>query len=251
MHLLQTSLSVLRDRLYQALGQAPQGIPAPTSPWQKVNILPQSPRQPESAYQPTTGHPRTYQAQANSNFNTVTTGSTNMANYPGQYSNQYPNMTGGPAQVSTYNAVNPVMSQASSISSKGPLAHKYPQYPQTTSASYGTPNLYQPTPVQPDYAQGQNYYNPTAPTSYMNPISSQPSSSPTGLYPNTTPGGPYSPQQPLDSSQPPVSSFMDHKPKGAWNDPPMVKQKEKKPTVSSSFLFFNLPVSSREQKIVA
>ena len=226
------SLSVLRDRLYQALGQAPQGVPAPVSPWQKMNILPQSPKQPESGYQPTTGQPRTYQAQANSTFNTVTTGSTNMANYPNQFSNQYPNMTGGSAQVSTYNAVNPVMSSASSISSKGPLSHKYPQYPQTTSAGYGAPNLYQPTPVQPDYGQAPNFYNPTAPTSYMNPVPSQPSGSATGQFPNTTPGGPYAPQQPMGGNQPAVPSFMDHKPKGAWNDPPMVKRKENKPTVS-------------------
>ena len=228
------SLAVLRDRLYQALGQPPQGVPAPTSPWQKMNILPQSPKSPESGYQP--GQPRTYQAQANSTFNTVTTGSTNVGNYPNQFSNQYPNMAGGAAQVSTYNAGNPVMSSASSVSNKGPLAHKYPQYPQATSAGYGGPNIYQPTQAHPDYGQqGQNFYNPT-PTSYMNPVSSQPSGASPGQYPNTTPGGPYAPQQPMGgSSQPAMPSFMDHKPKSAWNDPPMVKRKENKPTVCTEF----------------
>lgn len=213
------SLSVLRDRLYQALGQAPPGIPVPACPWQKVNILPQAPRQQESIYQPGLGQPRAFQAQANSTFNTVTTGSTN---YPNQYNNQYANMNGAPAPVSTYSAVNPVMSQPSAVPNKGPLAHKYPQYPQTTLASYETTNLYQPQPVQPDYSQGQNYYGGPVSTSYMTPLS-QPSGSPTGLYPSNTPGGP--------SNQPPIPSFMDHKPKGAWNDPPMVKQKENKPKV--------------------
>ena len=225
------SLAVLRDRLYQALGQAPQGIPAPQCPWQKVNILPQSPKQPDSTYQPSTQQPRTHQAQANSMFNTVTTGSTNMANYPNQYSNQYANMNGAPAQVSIYSAVNPVMSQASSVSSKGPLAHKYPSYQQPTSAGYGTQNLYNPGSMQPDYSQPQpqpHYYGATP---YMTPAS-QPSGSPTGLYPNSTPGGPYAPQpSSMPSNQPMVPSFMDHKPKGAWNDPPMVKPKESKPKV--------------------
>ena len=223
-YVFQMSLCVLRDRLYQALGQAPQGVPVPQSPWQKVNILPQSPRQPESSYQQGTQLPRTYQAQANSTFNTVTTGSTNMSNYPNQYTNQYANMNGAPGQVSTYSAVNPVMSQPSAVTNKGPLAHKYPSYPQTTSAAYGTQNLYQPQPTQPDYSQpGQNYYGATP---YMNPMS-QPSGSPTGQFPNSTPGGPYAPTD----NQPAMPSFMDHKPKNAWNDPPMVKHKENKPKV--------------------
>ena len=206
----------------------------PQCPWQKVNILPQQPRQ-ESTYQPAGQQPRTYQATAGSKFNTVTTGSTNTSNYPNQYSNQYANMNGAPGQVSTYNAVNPVMSQPSTVTSKGPLAHKYPSYPQApTSAGYGTANN-QPSAVQPYYnsnPQPQPDYSYNTPA-YMTPAT-QPSGSPTGLYPNSTPGGPYAPQPTsIPSNQPMVPSFMDHKPKSAWNDPPMVKHSDKKPKVGN------------------
>ena len=64
---LQFNLTVLRDRLYQALSVAPQGMSVPQCPWQKVNIA----AQPKA---PSQQRPTTYQATANSTFNTNTTG---------------------------------------------------------------------------------------------------------------------------------------------------------------------------------
>jgi len=239
-------LSVLRERLYQALGQVPQGVAAP---WQQVNVEAPQPQvahtgAPAAHQQP--AQSRSYQATANSNFNTATTASSTSQN---PYGNYYQSMNGGP----TYPASNPIPAQPVSAysapvmatgpaPSKGPLAHKYPSYAQpATTASYGTTDQnygmntggyggapaattpYNPLDYNSSQQPQQNYYS----GQYMNPSSQAPVSQ-SSLYPNTSTGAPYT-SQPMSnaSSQPRGTSYQDHKPNTAWNDPPMVHTKNK------------------------
>lgn len=237
------SLAVLRDRLYQALGTAAQGLPVPQSPWQKQHVV----AQPSAPVQPQQHQPKTYQATANSTFNTTTTGS-----YPSQnqYSNQYPVMNG--PTVPTYSVGNPLTGStvpsytnpagASSVPSyggqvgappspvgKGPLSQKYPQ---TTvgysgaASGYGV-NTYNPLDysaqtVQPTYGYGGQYSTGAV----SEPISTPGYTNPTGanMYQNTSQG--YG-QVSAGGTQSNIHSFQDSKPDKAWNDPPMVVKKDK------------------------
>ncbi|XP_053393357.1 protein transport protein Sec31A-like isoform X1 [Mercenaria mercenaria] len=232
------SLAVLRDRLYQALSVVPQGMSAPQCPWQKVNVAAQQPA-------PRQQQPTTYQATANSTFNTTTTGTYTSH---GQYSNQYPVMNG--PTVPTYSVNNPLtgptgpsysnpvgassvptyggqvtLGAPSSPTNKGPLAHKYPNattggYGGAASSGYGV-NTYNPMdyntqPVQPAYNYGGQYPTPAV---------SQPSGAPSNMYNSGTPG--YGQPPSGGGTHPNFHSFQDSKPDKAWNDPPMVMKKDK------------------------
>lgn len=90
-------MSILKDRLYYALGRQAQGAQVPQCPFQKIDVLPvggvrQQVRTTQVGRQ-LSGHKQTsHQSQANSTFNTVTTSSTNPYMNPNQY--QYSSMNG-------------------------------------------------------------------------------------------------------------------------------------------------------------
>lgn len=92
------NLSILKDRLYNALGKQVVGAQAPNTPFQKQDILPegtsrQQGRQTLASRSNSQTKPQTYQSQANSTFNTVTTSTMNQFYNPNQY--QYSTMNGG------------------------------------------------------------------------------------------------------------------------------------------------------------
>ena len=94
---LQVNLTILKDRLYNALGKQTYGIQAPQCPFQKVDVLPEGGvRQQVKATQASRNvgqkQHTTYQSQAKSMFNTVTTSSPNPYYNPNQY--QYSSMNG-------------------------------------------------------------------------------------------------------------------------------------------------------------
>ncbi|XP_052766437.1 protein transport protein Sec31A-like isoform X3 [Mya arenaria] len=248
------NLMVLRDRLYQALGQPAPGIAAPSCPWEPVSLAPQKGTQQQQQSYSRTGM---HQAQSNNTAGISTVGS--YSSQHDQYSNQYSSMNGstaptysinnpltapgaattsysqgakGTAPIPTYTPSNTATGAPSSPTNKGPLAHKYPQ---PNAYNTGAPNVFQPTNTYNpmDYNQPQpanDYYS----GSYMNPTS-QPMTpnvyNPTGSgYPSSQP-----PMAPRTGAHPSVHSFQDHKPNIAWNDPPMVVKKEKQnePTSTS------------------
>ncbi|XP_060599891.1 protein transport protein Sec31A-like [Ruditapes philippinarum] len=223
----EVSLTVLRDRLYQALSVVPQGTSVPQCPWQKVNVAPQSKA-------PSQQRPATYQATANSTFNTNTTGTYSSQ---GQYSNQYSTMNG--TSVPAYSVNNPLTGPGtssvpaynsqtgapSSPTNKGPLSHKYPQptvgYPGAAQSDYGI-NTYNPM----DYNTNQPAHQPyDYGTQYQPTTVTQPSGPSPNMYQNNTQG--YGQPPVAGGIHPNFHSFQDSKPDKAWNDPPMVVKKDK------------------------
>lgn len=228
----EANLLILKDRLYNSLGA--QGMQCP---FQKINVLPAGAKQPQQPQQRSTqaqrqaGQIGTRQAQAKGSFGTVTTPSSSYSN-SGTYTTPYSQMNGTNSQPSYYNpaanvAATPPISSAGVVA-KGPLSHKYPSYPATTSAygmdSYSPAGLYQPS-NQP--------YNPVStfdPSQFSGMgASNQPASQPTNIYqPPSNPGGSASSVSPPTSDYPNVQSFMHNPPSSAWNDPPIVKDKKPK-----------------------
>ncbi|XP_078319996.1 protein transport protein Sec31A-like isoform X1 [Crassostrea virginica] len=225
------TLLILKDRLYNSLGA--QGTQCP---FQKMDILPAGakqaqqpqPRGTQGQRQP--GHMGAHQAQAKGSFGTVTTPSSSYNN-PMINTTSHAFMNGTTtSQPSYYNpaANNPTTPPATStgVMSKGPLSHKYPSYPATSSAqgmgSYSSGG-YQPS-TQP--------YNPVQtfdPSSYYSGMgaSNQPTVQPTNIYQPSNPGSASSVAPPVSDYQT-VQSFMHNPPSSAWNDPPLVKDKKPK-----------------------
>ncbi|KAJ8319239.1 hypothetical protein KUTeg_004330 [Tegillarca granosa] len=226
----EINLAILKDRIYQSLTQIPAGVQRPQFPFEKINVQAQGQALKQQPQQPERPSAKSYQTQAKSNFQTDTTPSAPYMNQfqsyqavngptqtPGQgfYNPNTAPVPSGPQVSTTATTANPV--------SKGPLSHKYPSYPSTTSSfgmdSYNQPSYYQPnSTMQPGYSQPNTYSGGAS--SYSAPLST---TQPTNMYNVMTPGAPSQPA--ANSNQPSMHSFMDHKPATAWNDPPTVKQK--------------------------
>ncbi|KAJ8319233.1 hypothetical protein KUTeg_004324 [Tegillarca granosa] len=225
----EINLAILKDRIYQSLTQIPAGVQRPQFPFEKINVQAQGQALKQQPQQPERPSAKSYQTQAKSNFQTDTTPSAPYMNQfqsyqavngptqtPGQgfYNPNTAPVPSGPQVSTTATTANPV--------SKGPLSHKYPSYPSTSSFgmdSYNQPSYYQPnSTMQPGYSQPNTYSGGAS--SYSAPLST---TQPTNMYNVMTPGAPSQPA--ANSNQPSMHSFMDHKPATAWNDPPTVKQK--------------------------
>lgn len=227
----EATLMVLRDRLYQSHGQLVPGVQPPTTPFQRIDILPDGAARPQQQQKTQMGH----QATANSGFQTVTTPSSAYYNKTPQYTGQYTGLNGPLPTQPTYSEAQPTFSTLAQPqpethpnvpTSRGPLSHKYPSYPST---SYGagdsyTQNTYmQPSQVAPLPGYGQTAgYNAYDPNAY-------------GAQPVSTPGSIYNPvqsNQPTPGAPPPSSttpmgaSYQEVKPASAWNDPPIVRERK-------------------------
>ena len=121
---LQVNLSILKDRLYYALGRQAHGVQVPQCPFQKIDVLPEGGVKQQvkttQVSRQLSGHKQTsHQSQANSTVNTVTTSSRSPYMNPNQY--QYSNMNGTTTSQSPmyYNpgAPNPTPQPSGPISS--------------------------------------------------------------------------------------------------------------------------------------
>ncbi|XP_069125025.1 protein transport protein Sec31A-like isoform X1 [Argopecten irradians] len=253
----EVNLAILKDRLFHALGQSSYGVQAPPFPFNKVNVVPQGVTPVQSPTHRTApsvqpqNPSRMYQAQAGTTFNTTTTGSKGY-----QAPNQYPSTTPygamngqasttpgqGQGQIYGGQFYNPnAMSSATgstaasgaSAPSKGPLSHKYPSYPQPSydSNQYGSGSYGQQPYQTPGYGNQSvpsnvNYYGDSG----ANPAGSQMvAPQPSNIYNPSNNAMTSTPQHVgASSTLPSQSSFMDHKPATAWNDPPLVKDRKPK-----------------------
>ncbi|XP_021375424.1 protein transport protein Sec31A-like isoform X2 [Mizuhopecten yessoensis] len=254
----EANLSILKDRLFHALEQSNYGVQAPPFPFNKVNLIPQgeTPVQSPTHRTAPAAHSlssRMYQTHAGATFNTSTTGSKSYA-APNQYptTTPYSTMNGqastnpGQGQGQSYGGqiYNPNSMPSSTASnaasgasapSKGPLSHKYPQYPQAMPSydqaqQYG-PGSYGQQQYQPGYTgQSMSSHTPYYGDSAANPAGSQMGSNQaSNIYNPTNTMTSVPPQHAAASSTlPSQSSFMDHKPATAWNDPPLVKDRKPK-----------------------
>ncbi|XP_033744000.1 protein transport protein Sec31A-like isoform X3 [Pecten maximus] len=259
----EVNLAILKDRLFHALGQSSYGVQAPPFPFNKVNVVPQgvAPVQVPTNRKAPSGQHQTspmYQTQAGGTFNTNTTGSKSYT-APNQYptSSPYGTMNGqastnlGQGQGQTYGGqfYNPNSmasttgsnaASGASAPSKGPLAHKYPSYPQPgydSTQQYGT-GSYGHQQYQPTSYGGQSmpsnvpYYGDSGANPAGSQMVSQP---PSNIYNPTNNAMTSMPQHAgASSTLPSQSSFMDHKPATAWNDPPLVKDRKPKQSESHS-----------------
>ncbi|PVD39523.1 hypothetical protein C0Q70_02157 [Pomacea canaliculata] len=243
-------LAALQDRLFRALGPAASvGVTAPRFPFQLVNILPQGTRaQPQTQQQQVSraGFQRSgsssgasQQVQSGSFQTTTTTSSSYYDQQQQQQQHQY-SVLNGPTATHTTFSQQPAVSTGS-VSSKGPLAHKYPSASyQRQAAAYGMDSFPQAGLVQPDYSQTQGYsqqnfysanysVSPAQTSGIYNPAASE------QMYnPASTPGGPYAgpslPSQAQFGSS--SSSYQDKRPESAWNDPPVVGESKKSKPLS-------------------
>ncbi|CAH1795497.1 unnamed protein product, partial [Owenia fusiformis] len=249
----ESTLLVLRDRLYQSLGQTVPGVQAPACPFQRYNIQKERAapvQQPQAAQQPAHSQQRNqpqatqpfYQTQAKGNVSTTTTPSSTY-NYNTQA--QYAQFNGSAqpqptfsAQSTQYNQTAPAATQAS----KGPLSQRYPPVSaQSVASSYG--NVYNPN----DYAgagQQPATSNPYSTSGYMygqdtmggyRGYNNAATTSQPQVYNPMAPGAPdmSNTRQPSSSSEPPMPSYQEMPPKSGWNDPPPPTESKKKVAVST------------------
>ncbi|ELU08343.1 hypothetical protein CAPTEDRAFT_20326 [Capitella teleta] len=185
----EMSLAILRDRLYQALGQAASHLQQPPVPFETVKVnakgvaptvaaaRPQQPQQQQQQQRP--GAP--FQAQAGSTFQTTTTPS---STYYAPASQQ--SFPGNMAATSTYSQPSMFTPQA-------------PQYPTSSQpAAVSQPQIYDPSAMR-------SQMTPGAPSAGMPAHNNQPTS-----MPNTLPKGnhPCFHSNPSSLSQKPTQSYM-------------------------------------------
>ncbi|KAL5017881.1 hypothetical protein ScPMuIL_003603 [Solemya velum] len=226
----ELTLSVLRERLYKAIGQPVPGMADPDFPFQKVNIQSKSaPKQPAVQISQT-AQTRSAQkfggyTQPQNSFQTVTTASTSYSQYQSPYAAVNGSVPTQPQAIYNPAATAGPQLSPTQISPKGHLSHRYPSCP-AASAAYGL----EPYSSTAQYSQaGYNTNVPYSQPDYYstyNPTASQPVSS--GVYnPTSTlmPGGQSMNASSIQSS---IPSFMDHKPTSAWNDPPAIQDRKPK-----------------------
>ncbi|XP_060064136.1 protein transport protein Sec31A-like [Ylistrum balloti] len=257
----EVNLAILKDRLFHALGQSSYGVQAPPFPFKKINLIPQGVTPVQNPTQRTASNAPSqasgmYQTQAGATFNTNTTGSKSYT-APNQYpTSPYGTMNGqastntaqGQGQTYSGQFYNPNSmtsttgsnaASGASAPSKGLLSHKYPSYPQPvpsydSSQQYGGygQQLYQPGYPNQSMPSNVPYYGDSG----VNPAGSQMTSSqPSNIYNPSSNTMTSTPQHAgASSTLPSQSSFMDHKPATAWNDPPLVKDRKPKQAESHS-----------------
>ncbi|XP_062589643.1 protein transport protein Sec31A-like [Saccostrea cucullata] len=229
-----TNLMILKDRLYNALGAR-----GTQCPFQKVNVLPAGAPQPQQISKRTTsvffilpGAPETARSITSIYVLLPTPfGKTKISHMRSTRHARdlttllYPhNPTANVTLILVISRVALLQPSSTGVMSKGPLSHKYPSHPATTSAyDPYTQGGYQPS-SQP-YNQVPGY----DPSFYSGMgASNQPTNQPTNMYqPYHNPAGSASSMAPPPVSEN-VHSFMNNPPPSAWNDPPLLKEKKPK-----------------------
>ncbi|GFR63763.1 transport protein Sec31A, partial [Elysia marginata] len=197
------TLALLQDRLRRAID--PTSARGVAAPFGIVNILPEGAPQPQQHAAATNSRPG---MRSSAPAKTVTPGS-------------YQSMSGGGSLQTTPTYAANYYSPG--VSSKYPSYLQNPSIPTYDSSGYPSQNY-----TQPNYSQSQLHNNQPgihSPPQYQPAPAPQPNMF-NPMNPGVTPG-PYVPPPPVPTTQPAMFSYQDKAAETAWNDPPIVQEKQK------------------------